>query len=116
MSLPKGRTNNPNGRPAGIPNRTTTEFKEALNRLLTHAAPQMVSWLDRIAETNPEKAIDAVGKLAEYVHPKLARQELVGDKDNPLHINHTVTASDEEIIKRYAQARGEPNAPNTKPE
>jgi hypothetical protein len=71
----KGQTNNPNGRPKGIPNKATTQFKERLNDLLEHAAPYMVKWLDDIAADNPEKAFDILSKFAEYVHPKLARTE-----------------------------------------
>lgn len=72
----KGDVRNPNGRPKGTPNKTTLVFKEALNNLLELAAPQMVEWLERVAKDDPAKALDQIGKLAEYVHPKLGRTEV----------------------------------------
>jgi hypothetical protein len=72
------------GRPAGIPNKTTTQFKEALNNLLETAAPEMVTWLGEIKD--PEKRFDVLAKFAEYIYPKLARQELVGDDKNPIAV------------------------------
>lgn len=66
---------NPAGRHKGKPNRVTTEFKEAVNNLLSHAAPHLVDWLNRIAIEDPAKAVDTVAKLAEYSYPKLARVE-----------------------------------------
>lgn len=74
------------GSRAGIPNKTTAVFKEALNNLLEMSAPKMLEWLDRVAMEDPAKALDQVSKLAEYVHPKLARTEHAGDKENPIAI------------------------------
>lgn len=77
----------PNGRPKGVPNKSTTQFKEALNNLLEISAPQMVQWLGEIKD--PEKRFDVLAKFAEYIYPKLARQELVGDADKPVELRHT---------------------------
>jgi hypothetical protein len=62
------------GRPKGLQNKATTQFKEALNNLLETSAPQMIEWLGEIKE--PEKRFDVITKLAEYIHPKLARSEV----------------------------------------
>lgn len=85
MSLKGKKSNNPNGRPKGKPNKRTAEFKEAINNLLQYAAPQMVEWLSQIED--PSKRLDTIGKLAEFAYPKLARTELASDKDNPITIN-----------------------------
>lgn len=81
------------GRVAGTPNKVTLEFREALNNLLNFAAPQMVEWLERVAETDPAKALDQMGKLAEYVHPKLGRIEnqITGKDGGPVQVNANVT-------------------------
>jgi len=89
--LSKGR-----GRPAGTPNRTTIEFKDAVNRVLNHAAPKMVGWLDDVAsgniedggkrESDPGKALDLLAKLAEYVAPKLNRTEVSGPDGGPVQV------------------------------
>jgi hypothetical protein len=71
------------GRPKGVPNKATAEFKEAVTRLLDYAAPEMVGWLSRVAEENPEKALDLTAKLAEYAAPKLARTEVTGEGGGP---------------------------------
>jgi hypothetical protein len=78
MAAPKGSVHNPKGRPAGKPNKATVEFRQAVTNLLNYAAPEMIGWLQQVAETSPDKALDHVSKLAEYANPKLARQELVG--------------------------------------
>ena len=70
-----GKSGNPAGKPKGAVNKTTTEFKQALNMLLEHAAPKMIEWLDRIAVDDPNRALDHVGRLAEYVYPKLQRTD-----------------------------------------
>jgi hypothetical protein len=72
---PKGSTGNPNGRPVGIQNKATLEFKTAVNNLINFATPQMISWLERVALTDPDKALDMVYKFAQFGYPLLARTE-----------------------------------------
>lgn len=82
------------GRPPGRENKATGDFKAAITRLLDHGAPYMTEWLDRVAtgdiengvKPDPGRALDLMGKLADFAAPRLARTELTGDKDNPLAI------------------------------
>lgn len=72
----KGQTNNPSGKPKGIQNKTTVEFKEAVNNLISYATPQMVDWLTMIAADDPNKALDHVYKFAQFGYPLLSRAEM----------------------------------------
>ena len=108
MAFKKGESGNKSGRPTGVKNKVTTEFKLALNDLLQNSAPRIQGWLDEVASDDPSKALDHLGKLAEFVHPKLARKELVGDKENPLDINVGLSLTDKEILDRYQKQTKEP--------
>lgn len=61
------------GRPAGAPNRMTTEMRELLSGLVMDNAPKVQGWLDRVARTNPKAAIDVYVRMLEFVAPKMAR-------------------------------------------
>lgn len=74
----KGKTNNPNGRPKGTPNKVTTEFRETIRKLLEDNSENVSLWLSQVAEEDPAKALDMIAKLAEYAAPKLSRQEVTG--------------------------------------
>jgi hypothetical protein len=78
MAQPKGKTGNPNGRPKGIPNKATTEIKEAFKQLIENNLDNLTAWLEQVADKDPEKAIKIIADLSEYVIPKLARSELTG--------------------------------------
>jgi hypothetical protein len=80
MAQRKGQTGNPHGRPKGIPNKSTIQFKEALNNLFENSAPDMIKWLAEIDD--PVKRFDVLSKFAEFLYPKLGRTELQNlDKD-----------------------------------
>ena len=69
------------GRPKGVPNKITGDFKAALVRILN------ASNLDQLlADVPRERRLDTLCKLAEYVFPKQSRQEVVGDGGGPLTI------------------------------
>lgn len=99
----KGQTNNPKGRPAGIPNKTTTDFKKAINNLVEYATPEMVSWLKQVAEEDPAKALDLLHKLAEFAYPKLARTELANADDKAFKIEATDVTS--KVLKELPEER-----------
>lgn len=78
---------NRNGRKAGVPNKTTTEIREAYQHLVEMNLENMTTWLGQIADTDPVKAMDTMIKLSEYVIPRLARQEITGSEGEDLFKN-----------------------------
>jgi len=84
MGLKKGQTNNPNGRKKGVRNKRTAKFKDQLNDLFEHHADDMHGWLHEIAHEDPKEAFNVLSKFINYLYPKLATTEHVGDKDNPV--------------------------------
>jgi len=80
----KGHTNNPNGRPKGVPNKTTKEIREAFQMLIESSLPDIQDWLKQVAKDNPDKALQIVERYADYILPKLQRTELNGGENTPL--------------------------------
>lgn len=78
MGFKKGEVTNPKGRPKGKPNKTTAEIREAYQKLVEDNLTNMTEWLKQVADQNPERAMDLMLKLSEYMIPKLARQEVTG--------------------------------------
>jgi len=89
MAFKKGDdpTRNTNGRPKGAINKTTKEIREAYQKLTEDNLDNMSMWIAQVASDNPEKALDIMIRLSEYVIPKLARQEVVGQDGTDLFKN-----------------------------
>jgi len=85
----EGKSGNPNGRPKGKPNKTTSEIREAYQLLVENNLENMTLWLTDVAADSPEKAMDLMLKLSEYMIPKLARQEVTGAEGKDLFKNIT---------------------------
>lgn len=75
------------GRPKGIPNKTTTQIREAYQFLVERNLDNMHIWINEIAEKDPKGAMDIIIKLSDYVIPRLARQEIVGNEGEDLFKN-----------------------------
>jgi len=86
-----GQSGNPNGRPKGVANKSTENIKEAFKLLLENNLDNMSSWLAKIAEKDPARATELMLKLSEYILPKLARQEVVGNDGEDLFKNISFT-------------------------
>lgn len=74
--------NNGRGRPKGAVNKTTIEVREAIAAFATANVGNMGEWLNAI--DSPEKKLDLFLRAIEYHIPKLARNTLAGDEDNPV--------------------------------
>tara|TARA_R110000824_G_scaffold380565_1_gene572999 strand:+ start:1487 stop:1813 length:327 start_codon:yes stop_codon:yes gene_type:complete len=77
------------GRTKGTQNVKTKSIRDSYQKFIENNVEKFEEWLDRVAETNPAKAIELVSNLSDYVLPKLARTEIVGDEEQPLSIDLT---------------------------
>jgi hypothetical protein len=78
----KGNTNNPNGRPKGSVNRVTGDTREVFRNLVEENANRFQGWIDEVAKRDPEKALNLVINIAEFVLPKLSRTEIKAEVIN----------------------------------
>ena len=78
---------NRNGRPKGAANRITDELREAFALLLENNLEQYEIWLARVAETDPQKALDLAIRISERFVPMLSRQEVTGKDGADLFAN-----------------------------
>jgi hypothetical protein len=82
---------NRNGRPKGVPNKSTALAREAIAKFVDGNSHKLQQWLDEIAmneKLGPKVAFDCFMQVAEYHVPKLARTEHTGDADQPVKVIH----------------------------
>ena len=80
----KGKTNNPNGRPKGTPNRTTKEAKEFLDQIMFGQLDNMNEALENLKGKDYSRYLDACSKLFAYVLPKQTDITSGGEKIVPM--------------------------------
>lgn len=100
--MPKGHTNNPNGRPKGSQNVKTKAIRDAYSEFINNNTKHFEKWLKQVAEKNPAKAIELISGLSDFVLPKLARTELVGDEEQPINID--LTKIDDKTLAKLDKA------------
>lgn len=76
MAAKKGVPNPNAGRKAGVPNKATTNAREAIASFVEGNVDRLNGWLDRIGDENPKAAFDCLMSVVEYHIPKLARTEV----------------------------------------
>jgi hypothetical protein len=89
MSEPKkveGSGPSRRGRKPGVPNKTTTEFRQIIQNLIDRNAANVEKWLAQVAKDDPDKALRHIANLAEYASPKLQRTELAGHDGGPITV------------------------------
>ena len=73
------------GRQRGTANKATTRLREAFTDLLEGNMGRLQELLDKVAEKNPQKALELLLKLSEFVLPKLRAIEVNNESEEALH-------------------------------
>lgn len=107
--MSKGGAREGAGRPKGIPNKATTQAREAIADFVEGNVGRLNGWLDAIAEKDPEKAFNAFMSVIEYHIPKLQRTESrfvdENGKDRTIEIVERVVMPDAAVIDRKKEAK-----------
>ncbi len=94
------------GRKKGTPNKTTKEIKEAFEVIVDNNLNNIDEWIKKLADNNPEKAINVILKFAEYVLPKLNKTEYIETKDDE-YVNMTDDELEKEMKEMYKELHKE---------
>jgi len=87
----------------GVPNKSTTEIRQAFQLLISNELPNLSKWLEQVANENPEKALDIIIKFSDFVIPKLQRTEIQAE----ININGLLKMTTEQRRQRILELKKE---------
>ena len=82
MAQKKGQTGNPNGRPKGIPNKTSKELREAINLIVSKNIQKLEA---DIKSLEPRDRLMYIEKLLKYVVPPMQAEPIEEVKPQPIN-------------------------------
>ena len=93
-----GQTGNPDGRPRGSVNKSTSDVRAAISLIAQNNIGKFEEWLMLTAIDDPAKAASLFLSAIEYHIPKLGRQEITGADGGPVQTEHR-----EELVARIKE-------------
>lgn len=91
------------GRRKGVPNRATSNAREAITRLVEGNVDRLQEWLDAVAKEDPAAALRCVVDLLEFSVPRLSRVEHTTPPERSVE-----ELTDEELAEVIRQHPGAP--------
>jgi hypothetical protein len=82
------------GRKRGTPNKATARLREAFTGLLEGNMGRLQELLDKVAEKNPQKALELLLKLSEFALPKLRAIEVNNESEEAMHTSLNINIID----------------------
>ena len=73
------------GREKGTANKATARLREAFTELLEGNMGKVQELFDKVAEKNPQKALELLLKLSEFALPKLRAIEVNNESEKPMY-------------------------------
>lgn len=83
MGLPKGRTNNPAGKPKGAVNATTKQVRELFAAFLERNMHKIDGLFDEMVAENPKHAFDALMTVTKRFVPEVQAVQFNDEDGNP---------------------------------
>lgn len=90
------------GRSKGTPNKVTGEARGLIAAFIDSRSKRAAELWDKVADKDPARALEILGKLGEFVMPKLARTEHSGPGGGAIPLaNANADISDNDAMKAY---------------
>jgi hypothetical protein len=72
-----------NGRPKGVPNKTTSEIREAFANLLKGREEELNEALNKLRDKDPKGYLEMYVKISQRFVPEVSRAEITGQDGEP---------------------------------